>query len=735
MSNGKVPIISGLDESGVRPTQINKDVELFTPPATIGGDGTIKKIGHVGSTGEPPVGDLYPRMFAMPDGKVMIAGADPSAWAFTGITDSGFTWTDMPDLSRQRAWGSTVLVPGGVGGSSKLLALGGTDYSGTFASASSETFDEANPATGWKAAPSSVYGRGHANTVLLPDGSMVEVGGGVGSNNAVPDPLHYALPETRHVELWDKQTGDWTLGPAQSESRAYHSTALLLPDGRVMSAGDESNGDGVNVDTAEVYEPPYLHRGARPTIDSVSDQIQTGASFGVTTSNTNIAGASLVAPGAVTHGVDMNQRVIQLDVTRHTGCVSITAPAANVAPPGYYMLFLLNDQGVPSEAKFVKLQAAAGPVTCTTPLPPPDAEAPSVSVDTPANGASLTGSVKVKATASDNVGIVGVQFKYGDQNIGAEDTTSPYKVDWQTADVPNGTHELTAVARDAAGNTTPDSVTVSTSNADTTGPHVVLTSPVWGDTISGTTKLTATASDVNGVAQVQFRVDGNDIGPPDTTEPFSIDWLTSDVPNGGHALTAVATDELGHDSTSVPAAVTVHNDPPTDQDPPDEPGTPQPTPKPTPKPTPTPTPTPTDLTPVVSRLKLSHGRFRKGGTTTISFRLNEAAKVSLSVEAKLPGRKVRGRCVKPSKHAKPNCSRYVRMRGGLTFSGKLGTNRVTFRGKLGKRSLATGSYRLTLLAKDATGDWSTPVSASFKLLERASKRNQRAAQAAVLAWF
>ncbi len=75
MSNGKVPIISGLDESGVRPTQINKDVELFTPPATIGGDGTIKKIGHVGSTGEPPVGDLYPRMFAMPDGKVMIAGA------------------------------------------------------------------------------------------------------------------------------------------------------------------------------------------------------------------------------------------------------------------------------------------------------------------------------------------------------------------------------------------------------------------------------------------------------------------------------------------------------------------------------------------------------------------------------------------------------------------------------------------------------------------------------------
>ena len=544
MANGRVPIISGLDESGTVPSVINKDVELFTPPATIGGEGTIKKIGETSYTDptKPPVGDLYPRMFAMPDGKVMIAGPDPYAWAFTNITDSGFSWTDIPDLSRFRIWGSTVLVPGDASGSTRLLALGGTDYSGKFAAPDSESFDESNPSAPWKAAPSNIYGRGHANTVLLPDGSMVEVGGGVGANNdtaVTTDPLHYALPETRHIELWDKHTGQWKLGPEQTEARAYHSTALLLPDGRVMSAGDESNGDGdpAHVDTAELYEPPYLHRGPRPQISSVSDQIQAGAGFGVTTPDTNIAGASLVAPGAVTHGVDMNQRVIQLDVTHGTGCVSLRAPAANVAPPGYYMLFLLNDQGVPSVAKFVKLQASASPDTC-------------------------------------------------------------------------------------------------------------------------------------------------DAAPP-----------------------------------------------------------PEPTPKPTPKPTPTPTPTPkpvpaqVDPTPELSRLKLSHGRFRKGATTTISFRLNEAAKVSLTVEAKLPGRKVRGRCVKPGKHAKPNCSRYVRVHGGLTFSGRAGTNRVSFRGKLGKRSLATGSYRLTLLAKDSTGDWSTPISASFKLLERASKRDERAAQAALLAWF
>jgi galactose oxidase-like protein len=132
-------------------------------------------------------------------------------------------------------------------------------------------------------------------------------------------------------------------------------------------------------------------------------------------------------------------------------------------------------------------------------------------------------------------------------------------------------------------------------------------------------------------------------------------------------------------------------------------------------------PTKPDVSPKVTRLKLSLGSFRKGRSTTISFRLNEAARVSLSVEAKLRGRRVDGRCVKPSKHKRANCSRWVKVRGGMTFSGAAGANKLTFRGKLGKRSLATGSYRLTLLAKDSGGDWSNPVSAGFKLL--AAKRN------------
>src|SRR6185437_4273852 len=130
---------------------------------------------------------------------------------------------------------------------------------------STEVFDENNASAGWQAAPPLVIGRAHANTVLLPDGSMVEVGGGIGNVATAPSPHHAANPEQRHIELWNPQTGEWRLGPEQAEYRAYHSTAMLLPDARVLSAGDDFNG-GIEDDTGELYEPSYLFRGPRPTI-------------------------------------------------------------------------------------------------------------------------------------------------------------------------------------------------------------------------------------------------------------------------------------------------------------------------------------------------------------------------------------------------------------------------------------------------------------------------------------
>ena len=109
-------------------------------------------------------------------------------------------------------------------------------------------------------------GRGHHNTVLLPDGSMVTVGGGVGIRNG---DQWEADAAQRQVELWDPATGAWRLGAAQAESRAYHSTALLLPDGRVVSAGDDVNGGTDQGHRRDLRAPlplqgraPHDHRGS-----------------------------------------------------------------------------------------------------------------------------------------------------------------------------------------------------------------------------------------------------------------------------------------------------------------------------------------------------------------------------------------------------------------------------------------------------------------------------------------
>ena len=135
-------------------------------------------------------------------------------------------------------------------------------------------------------------------------------------------------------------------------------------------------------------------------------------------------------------------------------------------------------------------------------------------------------------------------------------------------------------------------------------------------------------------------------------------------------------------------------------------------------------------------MKLSHTSFRKGKSTTISFRLSEAAKVALSFERKLDGRRVRGRCVKPVKGARPNCTRYSKLKTVLTVQGKAGTNSLVFRGRLSRsKVLAVGRYRMTLVATDATGKKSTAARVSFQLLDSASVAQARAVRSVVLGWL
>src|SRR5262249_51310954 len=161
----------------------------------------------------------------------------------------------------------------------------------------------------------------------------------------------------------------------------------------------------------------------------------------------------------------------------------------------------------------------------------------------PAVNATVSGAaVTVSATASDNVGVTGVQFRLDGVALGAEDTVAPFSIVWDTTTAANGGHALSAVARDAAGNTaTSTAVAATVSNADVTPPTVALSAPSANATVSGAAvTVSATASDNVAVAGVQFRLDGIALGAEDTVAPYSIAWNTTTASNGLHTLTAVA---------------------------------------------------------------------------------------------------------------------------------------------------------------------------------------------------
>src|SRR5438046_2635804 len=164
-----------------------------------------------------------------------------------------------------------------------------------------------------------------------------------------------------------------------------------------------------------------------------------------------------------------------------------------------------------------------------------------VTITSPAAGSTVSGTITVSASVSPlGVLVGGVQFKLDGANLGTEDKPPPYGVSWNTTPVANGSHSLTAAARDAAGNrTTSATVTVTVSNApppDTTPPTVSITSPGNGATVSGTIAVTASASDNVGVAGVQFKLDGANLGAEDTSSPYGVSWNTTTVPNGSHSL-------------------------------------------------------------------------------------------------------------------------------------------------------------------------------------------------------
>ena len=191
-----------------------------------------------------------------------------------------------------------------------------------------------------------------------------------------------------------------------------------------------------------------------------------------------------------------------------------------------------------------------------------DTTQPTVSITAPTGGTVSGSSVAVSANASDNVGVVGVQFQLDGANLGSEDTSAPYSVTWNSTATANGSHALTAVARDAAGNQRVSSavtVNVNNSTVDTTQPTVSISAPTGGTVSGSSVAVSANASDNVGVAGVQFQLDGANLGAEDTTSPYSVSWNSTATANGSHALTAVARDAAGNQRVSSAVSITVSN--------------------------------------------------------------------------------------------------------------------------------------------------------------------------------
>lgn len=345
----------------------NPDVEVFIPSPVRGGVGTIGAYGSASRATE-----LYPHLFTLPNGNALLAGPGDLDSAILPISKLGqgtLAWRDLPKTSGYRVGGSAYLRPGSPNGSWKVTQLGGygtiPERNGYLeASADAETLNARKPNAGWKSHKGLNLGRSFHNSVVLPDESMVTVGGGAGYSRRHGSWTIDSTGARRRVEVSSGGSGPWRMGPAQLEERTYHSTALLMPDGRVWSAGDdryplESDGTKSRSDTAEIYSPPYLFRGKRPKFKSAPETAIYNHTFSTQMKGSGAPAREfvLVAPGATTHGADMQQRVVPLRIDSRSGdATTLRAPASSaIAPPGRYMLFALSAKGVPAVARWITL--------------------------------------------------------------------------------------------------------------------------------------------------------------------------------------------------------------------------------------------------------------------------------------------------------------------------------------------------------------------------------------------
>jgi hypothetical protein len=337
-------ISSGFDETGSE--QVNQVVERFTPSAGMNGVGALASVSTMNTTG------LYPFQYVLPSGSMLQAGPERSS---SNLLQPGtWTWTRLPNLLYEHGGYANGIsyTDASVLPVSQLVMIAG----GETGSSNNEWLDSYNLAAGWRDYPKWNRQRHNANTIILPDGKLLTVGGNSANSNYGGTLFTAELYSGPANDV----NGAWIEVASHSIPAAYHSSAILLPDATVLLSEDDRDLSALAAakHRVQIYSPPYLFRGPRPTMSAPAELVR-GQPFAITANMQaprSIASAVLIAPAAVTHGNDMHQRFIKLPITVEGGAITATVPAsAALAPPGYYMLFIVDSQGVPSIAQFVRV--------------------------------------------------------------------------------------------------------------------------------------------------------------------------------------------------------------------------------------------------------------------------------------------------------------------------------------------------------------------------------------------
>ncbi|MCX5414564.1 glyoxal oxidase [Streptomyces sp. NBC_00059] len=355
-ADGRILIMSGQSELGwATPTPLVERFPALSRTVPTGKNDVPTDVPVDVFKADAPYRNDYPHLFSLRDGMIYGLGRDhDQQWRFDPARETRTSLPGRPGAAL-RTYGSAVPLPAGFKGPDSVLVLGG---------------DRKDPNTyqlvgdQWKAKEARAFGRTQDDTLILPDGTLFTVNGsfdirdyGNGLYNPNAD-LKYRQTETRDTD------GNWKLGPAQRLPRGYHSNAVVLPDGRIMVTGDEAqqiaNDPDITDDmdgSIEIFEPPYLHNGERPDLSAVPGRtLAYDSRFTVLTSTPDdVRRAVFLAPTTATHAVNFSQRHLEARIkSRADGSIELQAPPSpEAAPPGHYMLFLLNEEGVPSVAKFV----------------------------------------------------------------------------------------------------------------------------------------------------------------------------------------------------------------------------------------------------------------------------------------------------------------------------------------------------------------------------------------------